>query len=116
MLICFDPQAKLIVEEDAWLVDNTIIMKQATVLVNMLTHRLTHHLDRRLKDTPANKTHWVVGWVQKNVSIVAAMMMYFKMIKKDISCLDHSKTLLNGPESYLPISNAEKGLQGVYLY
>ena len=117
---CFDPQGKLIVEEDMSLVeedislvDNEMSMKQENILANMLTHRLTRHLNRRLKDSPAKKTYWVVGWVQKNVSIVAAMMIFFKMIKKDISCLDDSETLLNGPESF---ANAEKDLQGVYLY
>ena len=73
---CFDPQGKLIVEEDISLVDNEMLMKQANILVNMLTHRLTHHLYHRLKDSPAKKTHWVVGWVQKNISIVTVMMIF----------------------------------------
>ena len=45
------------------------------------------------------------------------MMIYFKMVKEDVSCLDESKTLLSGPEYYLPVVNDEEGLlQGVYLY
>ena len=58
----------------------------------------------------------MVDWVQRNIPNCAAMMIYFKMIKVDISCIDESKTMLTGPENNLPIENAEKQLQGVYLY
>ena len=95
--------------------DEESIEKKA-MIVNILQHRLSTHLDRRLKDNPMKKKHWCIEWIRKNISICASVMIYFRMIKNDVSCLDDSKTLLAGPECYLPVHNEEKYLQGAYLY
>ena len=87
-----------------------MMLKQAAILVNILHFRLTSHLDCRLNESPDKKKYWVVDWVQRDILNCAEIMIYFKMVKADVSCIDESKTLLTGPESYLPIVNTEKKL------
>ena len=43
-------------------------------------------------------------------------MVLFDHVKRDLSCLDESTTLLSVPHNYLMIANVESNLQGAYLY
>ena len=92
------------------------MLKQSKLLLNILQSRFSSHIERRLCDTPSKKTHWCIPWVQKNLSSVAALMVLFKHIKSDISCLDDSRSLLSSPNTFLLVSNSEATKHGEYLY
>ena len=108
-----DPNGHLISGDP---IADTSLLQQSTILLNILQSRFMNHIERRLSDTPSKKSHWCIPWIQKNLSSVAAIMVMFRHMKDDISCLDESKTLLNSPNNFILVTNDEEKKHGVYLY
>ena len=55
--------------------------------------------------------------IQNNITIIAAIIVFFHYVKRDLSCLDEATTLLSiYTNRYLLTANVEQHLQGTYLY
>ena len=107
---CFNSKDKLLIR-----VVNESLTKQADELIKILHIRFERHL--RLRITNRSKhNHWSLLWSRKNITVIAAIMVLFDHVKRDLSCLDESTTLLSTHGNYLMIANVESNLQGAYLY
>lgn len=106
----FNSKDKLLIR-----VVNDSLNKQADELIKILHIRFGRHL--RLRITNRSKhNHWSLLWSRKNITVIAAIMVLFDHVKRDLSCLDEATTLLSIPGNYLMIANVETNLQGAYLY
>ena len=118
-----DPQdrfRKSIVDED--------LAKKSDLLLSHLHSRLKAHISSD-RIPLSKKEHWCLEWARKNLSVVAAYMVLLDHVKKDISCISHSKCLLAKPNggslvthgsstssNFLLCTNTEALRQGCYLY
>ena len=114
VVICFDPKEKIV--NDSALVNKDEIVKQSQLLLNLLQNRLTNHLNRRLHDSPSKKNHWIIPWIRKNLSPCASLLVFFKHVKKDLSCLDNTKTLLTTSNNFILVREDNEHHQGCYLH
>jgi hypothetical protein len=89
---------------------------KADLLVKILRGRLQKLMDKR-NVHPDRRGHWAIKLANKNLSLVAAYMVFLDHVKEDLSRLDESKSLLTpciNRFSKLQSCNEEE--KGSYLY
>ena len=62
------------------------------------------------------KNHWIIPLIRKNLSLCVSLLVFFKYVKKDLTCLNNSKTLLMTSDNFILVSEDNKYHQGCYLY
>jgi len=92
------------------------LMVKADLLSCMLQLRLRSHIEGRVLGN--QREHWCLEWAQKNLSVVAAYMVYFNHVMMDIRCLDDSDCLLANPNNdcFVVVSAQTSPLFGCYLH
>jgi len=92
------------------------LMAKADLLSIMLQLRLRSHISVRVMTN--QQEHWCLEWARKNLSVVAAYMVYFNHIVMDIRCLDGSDCLLANPNNdcFVVVSAQTSPLFGCYLH
>ena len=79
---------------------NESLNKQAEELIKILQTRFERHVRLRISNQ-SKHNHWSSLWSIKNITIIAAIMVLFDHVKRDLSCLDESTILLSTPSYYL---------------
>ena len=73
---------------------NESLNKLAEELIKILQTRFERHVRLRISNQ-SKHNHWSSLWSRKNITIIAAIMVLFDHVKRDLNCLDEATTLLS---------------------
>ena len=69
-------------------------LKKIDDLIKIIYTRFERHVRLRISNQ-SNHNYWSLLWLRKTITIIAAIMVLFDHVKRDLNCLDEATALLS---------------------